>query len=84
LGLQIPEPDRRVDPEGEGGGTFRGWAFPALGIFAAQMLLDVTERVLDGPAARIVADHGLGRGVQVGGKEEVILFPAFGLAADDR
>ena len=44
---QVPGPDRRVGPQGEGGRPLRAVRLPALGLLAAQQLLGVAEGDLD-------------------------------------
>src|SRR6266487_580972 len=70
---QVPEPDRRVGPEREGGRPLRALRLPALGSLAAQQLLGVAEGDLDRPAPVVERGHQLGRDGQVGAEEEVVV-----------
>src|ERR1035437_8933625 len=71
-----------VQPERQGGCAFGSLAFPGLRVLAAEVLFDVAEADLDGPATG-VAGGGLGAGGgQVGGDEEVVGFGSAGVAHD--
>src|SRR5665647_3915231 len=62
-------PDGGVQPQGQRGGAFGSAAFPGLGGLAAEVLFDVAEADLDGPAGGVAGGDLVAGGVQVGGEE---------------
>src|SRR5664279_274489 len=84
MGVEIPTPDRGVQPQRQGGGAFGSSAFPGLWVLAAKILFHVAVANLDRPAAG-VAGGGLGAGGgQVGGEEVVVVLDPVGVADDDQ
>jgi len=53
VGGEVPAPDGGVQPQGQRGGAFGSAAFPGLGGLAAEVLFDVAEADLDGPAGGV-------------------------------
>jgi hypothetical protein len=80
----MPEPDQRVEPEGESGRTFWARVFPDLRILSAQVLFGVFKGILNGPAFPILLQDLDGRALKIGGKEEIVWLFARRVAADDQ
>ena len=80
----MPEPNQRVEPEGESGRTFRAWVFPDLRVLSAQVLFGVLKGILDRPAFPVLLQDLDGCALKIGGKEEIVWFFARRVAADDQ
>ena len=81
--LQEPQPDGGVEPESDRDVAAGARAAPGLRVLGCEVLLDLAEGHLDGPAVGVLGDDGSRIGLDVGGEEEVIVLAVRGVADDD-